>query len=111
MMQISVIIRTELWSERLRANLVSLAQQTLGSSDFEVLLVDSSLERLEDKLAHMTLPYSWKVIKQSGDSPGTGFNRGVESACGQSCLFLGEDIVADPGQSSDQPGRISGQPA
>ncbi len=97
MMQVSVIIQTSRWSERLRANLESLAQQTLESSDFEVILVDHSLENLQDRLSQMHLPYSWEVIKHADGSPGTVLNRGVEAASGRFCLFLREYLVADPG--------------
>jgi len=97
MMQVSVIIQTRGWSERLEGNLESLAQQTLESSDFEVILLDYSLENLEDRLAQMALPCSWSVIKQAGSSWGTALNRGVEAASGRFCLFLRDDIKADPG--------------
>jgi peptidoglycan/xylan/chitin deacetylase (PgdA/CDA1 family) len=97
MMQLSVIIQTKGWSERLRANLVSLTQQTLESTDFEVLLVNYSLESLEPRLGQMALPYSTRVIKHPEGSPGTAFIRGVEAARGRFCLFLREDLVGDPG--------------
>jgi peptidoglycan/xylan/chitin deacetylase (PgdA/CDA1 family)/GT2 family glycosyltransferase len=97
MTQLSVILQTERWNERLRACLEALAHQTLDRHDFEVIVVDHSNAGLEAGLAQMALPYSCKAVRATGSNPGQGFKQGVEAAGGRFCLFIKEDQIAAPG--------------
>ena len=97
MTQISVIIQTESWNESLRANLESLACQTLEYPDFEVLLTTHTADPLEAGLTRMALPYSCRLIRLAEGGSGANLYQGVEATTGRFCLFLKEDQITAPG--------------
>lgn len=97
MIEISVIIPTHNRAERLRACLEALTQQTQSSNDFEVIVVvDGSTDHTRELLATMTTPYSLTVIWQRNQGQNVARNQGVAVARGRYCLFLDDDIIAEP---------------
>ncbi len=97
MIEISIIIPTYNRSERLRACLEALTQQTQSSSDFEVIVVvDGSTPDTLQLLTSLITPYSLVVISQNNLGQCRALNRGVEAAQGRYCLFLDDDMVASP---------------
>jgi glycosyltransferase involved in cell wall biosynthesis/peptidoglycan/xylan/chitin deacetylase (PgdA/CDA1 family) len=98
MSQLSVIIPTYNRAEMLRACLEALCQQTLPATDFEVIVVvDGSTDGTRQMLVNLAPPFELRAVWQENSGPGAARNRGVEAAAGRYCLFLDDDIIADPG--------------
>jgi glycosyltransferase involved in cell wall biosynthesis len=97
MPQLSIVIPTYNRAETLCACLEALCRQTQSAEDFEVIVVvDGSTDATSDKLANLSTPYRLQVICQRNSGQGVARNRGVEVASGRYCLFLDDDIIADP---------------
>ena len=97
MVAISVIIPTYNRAARLRACLDSLARQTQPASEFEVIvIVDGSTDETGETLSGLRTPYSLQVRWQSNAGQHVARNEGIEAAKGQYCLFLDDDVLADP---------------
>lgn len=97
MPQLSIIIPTYNRVETLCACLEALCRQTQSAEDFEVIVVvDGSTDGTCEMLTNLTTPYELRVYWQSRSGCGAARNRGVEVAAGRYCLFLDDDIIADP---------------
>jgi GT2 family glycosyltransferase/peptidoglycan/xylan/chitin deacetylase (PgdA/CDA1 family) len=98
MPQLSVIIATYNRSAPLRACLQALARQTLPASEFEVVVVvDGSTDATEAMLGSLEVPYPLRVIPQPNRGQAAAANRGLDESTGRWCLFLDDDIHAEPG--------------
>jgi glycosyltransferase involved in cell wall biosynthesis len=96
--ELSVIIPTYNRTDRLLACLEALSHQTQSASDFEVIVVvDGSTDGTREMLANLVVPYILRVIWQQNSGQCAALNHGVEAASGECCLFLDDDIIADPG--------------
>ncbi|MBB1126703.1 glycosyltransferase [Thiospirillum jenense] len=98
--QLSVIIPTYNRCDVLLRTLRALQAQTV--SGFEVIIIDdgstddtaAALEQWQQ--AHDSLPFSFKLIRQTNTKQGVARNRGLREAQGEFVLFLGDDIIPDP---------------
>lgn len=98
MFDVSVIVPTYNRAAMLRACLEALGRQTLPRAEFEVLVViDGSTDDTPAVLAGMTTPYALRVLSQAHGGQHTARNAGIAAANGEFCLFLDDDVVADPG--------------
>lgn len=97
MIELSVVIPTYNRMQRLRACLESLAHQTQPFDDFEVIVViDGATDGTALMLANLQMPYALKTVVQENQGQNVARNQGVEFAHGAYCLFLDDDIIADP---------------
>jgi glycosyltransferase involved in cell wall biosynthesis len=98
MVEVSVIIPTYNRAELLRACLTALGQQTQSPTDFEVIVVvDGSSDGTLEMLSHLTTPFRLQVLVQANSGAAVARNQGAREAAGALCLFLDDDIVAEPG--------------
>jgi glycosyltransferase involved in cell wall biosynthesis/peptidoglycan/xylan/chitin deacetylase (PgdA/CDA1 family) len=97
MIEMSVIIPTYNRVDRLQACLEALSHQTQPLSDFEVIVVvDGSNDGTVEMLESLSTPYTLIVLCQKNKGQHIARNNGVEHARGRYCLFLDDDIMADP---------------
>lgn len=97
MIELSVIIATYNRAGPLQACLEALCRQTESPMHYEVVVVvDGSTDATTEMLAQFTAPYQLRVCEQSNSGPGAARNHGVEVAAGTYCLFLDDDIIAEP---------------
>jgi len=97
MVAISVIIPTYNRVERLRACLEALARQTQPPEDFEVIVVvDGSTDNTTEMLSKFAASYPLKILYQENSGQNVARNHGATHARGQYCLFLDDDIMAEP---------------
>jgi glycosyltransferase involved in cell wall biosynthesis/peptidoglycan/xylan/chitin deacetylase (PgdA/CDA1 family) len=95
---LSVIIATYNRAASLRTCLEALRRQTLPAGEFEVLVVvDGSTDGTAAMLASLETPYSLRVLSQSNAGQPAAANNGLAQAGGEWCLFLDDDIYAEPG--------------
>ena len=98
MPELSVIIATYNRAASLRACLEALARQTLSAHEFEVVVVvDGATDATGAMLASLEMPYPLRVIHQRNLGQAAAANRGVQESTGTCCLFLDDDIQAEPG--------------
>jgi glycosyltransferase involved in cell wall biosynthesis/peptidoglycan/xylan/chitin deacetylase (PgdA/CDA1 family) len=94
---LSVIIPTFDRAGRLRACLQALAHQTQPTADFEVIVVvDGSTDETASMLAGLSTPFALTVLYQANSGQQIARNYGAAHARGLYCLFLDDDIVAEP---------------
>ena len=95
---LSVVIPTRDRPERLRENLLALAQQEAGDA-FEVIVVDDgSAAKLTAITANLpSLPYNLRLERQPPQGPAAARNLGIRLARGQRILLLGDDTRPAPG--------------
>jgi glycosyltransferase involved in cell wall biosynthesis/peptidoglycan/xylan/chitin deacetylase (PgdA/CDA1 family) len=97
MVELSVIIPTYNRAGRLQACLQALTHQTQTPGDFEVIVVvDGSTDETAEMLAELTTPYALNVLFQANQGQNVARNHGVSHARGWYCLFLDDDIIAEP---------------
>jgi peptidoglycan/xylan/chitin deacetylase (PgdA/CDA1 family)/GT2 family glycosyltransferase len=97
MVELSVVIPTYNRAGQLRAGLDALARQTRPAETFEVIVVvDGSVDDTREMLAGLAPPYALRVAFQKNSGQHVARNHGVRLATGRYCLFLDDDIVADP---------------
>lgn len=97
MIQLSVVIPTYNRAKRLQACLEALARQTQPPDDFEVIVVvDGSTDGTNEMLQSLVTPYSLKVLFQKNQGQHLARNHGIDHALGRYCLFLDDDIMAEP---------------
>ena len=97
MIEISVIIPTYNRAQQLRICLDALSSQTQPDADFEVVVVDDgSTDTTSTLLETLKTPYTLRFLKQEHSGQQNARNRGAQAARGRYCLFLDDDIVADP---------------
>jgi len=93
---ISVVIATRNRAKALRDCLDALAEQTVPSSSYEVVIVDDgSTDGTRELLAGYTGRFRLCVERQGDEGEAAARNRGVRAAIGTYCLFLDDDAVAD----------------
>lgn len=94
---LTIIIPTYNRAERLQACLDALSRQTQPACDYEVIVVvDGSTDETVEKLAGLTTPYRLTVLYQANQGQHIARNHGVSHASGRYCLFLDDDIMAEP---------------
>jgi glycosyltransferase involved in cell wall biosynthesis len=97
MPDLSVVIPTHNGAERLRKCLESLIRQTLPPNSFEtIVVVDGSTDHTARMLEDLNPPFRLVVIQQNNQGAGAARNTGVAAARGTYCVFLDDDIIADP---------------
>ena len=98
MIETSVIIPTFNRADGLRACLEALRKQTADPDSFEVVVVDDgSGDETRAMLDALTEPYRLVIERQPNAGAGAARNRGVNAASGRWCIFVDDDILADPG--------------
>lgn len=94
---VSVVIATFNRAEQLRSCLDALARQTAGPDSFEVVVVDDgSTDETAAMLTDYQAPFRLRVERQANRGPGAARNRGIDVAAGAYCLFMDDDILAEP---------------
>lgn len=97
MIQLSVVIPTYNRAKRLQACLDALCAQTLPASEFEVIVVvDGSTDETVDMLKNYAAPYVLRTVWQENGGQPSALNHGIKQAHGQYCLFIDDDIYAEP---------------
>jgi glycosyltransferase involved in cell wall biosynthesis len=97
MIELSIIIPTYNRAGRLRGCLEALSRQTQPAGDFEVIVVvDGSTDGTAEMLRQFSAPYRLHTVWQENSGQPGALNRGISQAQGPYCLFLDDDIVADP---------------
>ena len=97
MIDLSVVIPTYNRSVRLKSCLEALARQTQSASDFEVIVViDGSTDDTVETLKKLNVPYLLRTVWQENKGQPSALNEGIKQASGRYCLFLDDDIIADP---------------
>jgi glycosyltransferase involved in cell wall biosynthesis/peptidoglycan/xylan/chitin deacetylase (PgdA/CDA1 family) len=97
MTELSIVIATFNRANDLRRCLDAIASQTAPPGTFEVVVVDDgSTDGTGEMLAGYTAPFRLRVERQPNRGQPAALNRGAAAAQGVHCLFLDDDIVADP---------------
>jgi peptidoglycan/xylan/chitin deacetylase (PgdA/CDA1 family)/glycosyltransferase involved in cell wall biosynthesis len=97
MPELSVIVPTYNRSDRLRACLQALAEQTQSCHDFEVIVVvDGATDDTMEMLAALQTPYALITLFQENLGQQVARNHGASMASGRYYLFIDDDIVAAP---------------
>jgi glycosyltransferase involved in cell wall biosynthesis/peptidoglycan/xylan/chitin deacetylase (PgdA/CDA1 family) len=95
--EISVVIATYNRASRLDRCLAALEKQTLDPERFEVVVVDDGSEdATQALLAAYDGPLHLRSERQANRGAGAARNRGIEIAAAPYCLFVDDDILADP---------------
>ena len=96
--EISVIIPTFDRADLVDRCLNALARQTAAPASYEVVVVDDgSTDRTRALLGSYDAPFSLRTQSQPNSGQASARNRAIEIARGRFCLFLDDDIEADPG--------------
>jgi glycosyltransferase involved in cell wall biosynthesis len=94
---ISVIVPTFNRADVLTSCLDALAAQTAPADSFEVIVVDDgSSDRTADVIASFDPPFRLRAVRQSNAGQAAALNHGIRLAEGRFCLFLDDDVFADP---------------
>lgn len=94
---VSVIISTFERCGLLRQALSSLAQQTLDSSQYEVVVcVDGSEDGTTEMLEEFAAPYSLRSVWQPNKGRAGACNTGTTLAGGELLIFLDDDMEPAP---------------
>jgi peptidoglycan/xylan/chitin deacetylase (PgdA/CDA1 family)/GT2 family glycosyltransferase len=97
MNELSVVIATRNRAGALRRCLDALADQTLPPASYEVVVVvDGSTDGAPELLARYTVQFDLRIEQQGHRGPAAARNRAVSAAAGEYCLFLEDDVVAEP---------------
>lgn len=99
MIDITVGICSRNRKDILRHVLLSLCDQTLDRSRFEVVLVDDGSDdgtaRMVEEVREQ-LPYSLSYLWQPHSALATARNTGIRAARGEVMLYIDDDVLADP---------------
>ena len=90
----SVVIPTRDRPDVIAKCLHRLSNQDLGSTGYEVIVVDDGSEVAVP--VEPTLRSNVRYLRQSPAGPATARNRGVRAASGEIVVFLGDDILVPP---------------
>jgi glycosyltransferase involved in cell wall biosynthesis len=94
---LSVIIPTRNRATMLQRCLTALANQSLPASEFEVIVVvDGSSDDTAEMLRAQTSPFSLTHVVQPNRGGAAARNEGVSRARAALCVFLDDDVLADP---------------
>lgn len=97
MVELSVIIPTYNRAGSLRTCLEALDRQTHPVAEYEVIVVvDGSTDGTAAMLRALSPRYRLRVVSQRNAGQPSALNRGIDAAAGTCCLFLDDDIVAEP---------------
>ncbi|HEU4648139.1 MAG TPA: glycosyltransferase family 2 protein [Gemmatimonadales bacterium] len=97
MVELSVIIPTYNRAGPLRTCLDALDRQTHPVAEYEVVVVvDGSTDGTDAMLRTLSPRYRFRVIRQRNAGQPSALNRGIDAATGTCCLFLDDDIIAEP---------------
>lgn len=99
-MQLSVIIPTYNRKDKLAKCLRALLAQTYPAEDFEIVVADDgSTDGTEGWVAGFIAGDLERIryFRQGNKGPAAARNLGVKNARGSIVLFLGDDIIAEPG--------------
>jgi glycosyltransferase involved in cell wall biosynthesis/peptidoglycan/xylan/chitin deacetylase (PgdA/CDA1 family) len=97
LVELSVIIPTYNRAAMLRSCLEAFARQTQPTTDFEVIVVvDGSTDGTCAMLADFRAPFALRTYCQSNSGQSAALNRGAAEAQGRYCLFVDDDIAAEP---------------
>lgn len=95
---LSIVIPTYNRSRQLEACLRLLAAQTASPERYEVVVVDDGSEDdTQDVLARLKTPYRLRFERQENQGEAAARNRALELVAGHICLFIDDDILAEPG--------------
>jgi GT2 family glycosyltransferase/peptidoglycan/xylan/chitin deacetylase (PgdA/CDA1 family) len=110
--EISIVLPTFNRSADLRRCLDALAAQSAGAGAFEVLVVDDgSTDETPELLRTYEAPFDLRPIRQENSGQTRARNRGIELASAATCLFLDDDVIADPGLVAEhRRAHASGEP-
>ena len=93
----SVVIPSYNNGHLLSMGLPALVQQTVPVGEFEVLVVDDgSTDDTQNRFISLSLPESFRYIRQSNQGAAAARNRGAADARGDILVFLDSDVVPDP---------------
>ena len=96
-MTLSVIIPTHNRRTQLLRCLESLARQEGVTTSVEVLVVlDGCTDDTSDALRSVRIPFTLRVLERPNGGPAAARNSGLSGASGEICVFLDDDIIADP---------------
>ena len=97
MVELSIVVPTYNRARLLRACLAALAAQTAAPGDFEVIVVvDGSTDGTLAMLQQVQTPYRLVVDVRPNGGAARARNQGAALARGRACLFLDDDILAEP---------------
>jgi glycosyltransferase involved in cell wall biosynthesis len=109
--RLSVIIPTYQRRALLERLLRSLFEQTLASSDFEVIVVvDGSQDGTRELLAGLAAPFRLRGLWQNNQGSAAARNAGLAAAEGEVVVILDDDMQAAPGLLAAHLGAHAGQP-
>lgn len=102
-MNVSFVIPTHNRTSMLMTSLRALSRECQGSVPFEVIVVDdgstdSTARDVEALRRELSMPV--ELLQQSSCGPAVARNRGVEAAQSELIVFLGDDIIVQPGYVS-----------
>jgi GT2 family glycosyltransferase len=99
-MQISVVIPTYNRCSVLMRTLEALHDPLLQTSTYEVIVVDDgSTDATPTMIPDLASSSSYKLLymRQANRGPAAARNRGIAAASGDLILFIGDDIIPQPG--------------
>jgi GT2 family glycosyltransferase len=90
----SIIIPTYNRVDRLRRVLRAIAGQTVGSGEFEVIVIsDGSTDGTDEFLRNATTAFQMVPVLRANAGPASARNAGVRRATGQLLVFIDDDVV------------------
>lgn len=96
--RVSVVIATYGRPEKLLRLMERLADQTLPSRDYEVVVVDDgSPEPMAPHLEKLTTPFALHALVQANAGPASARHRGIEVARGDLLVIIDDDMHIEPG--------------
>ncbi len=94
---VSVIIPTYNRPKQIINTLASLAAQTIGPDQFEVIVVDDGSNESYAEVIGRSYGYSLRFIQQKNAGEAVARNTGARHARGRLLAFLDDDILVEPG--------------
>jgi peptidoglycan/xylan/chitin deacetylase (PgdA/CDA1 family)/GT2 family glycosyltransferase len=96
--RLSVIIPTRDRRELLLRCLAALREQTQDPDTFEVVVVDDhARDGSAEAVAALEVPFGLRVVQMTDETGiAAARNAGIDSARGDLCIFLDDDLIPDP---------------
>jgi glycosyltransferase involved in cell wall biosynthesis len=95
--QLSIVIASHNRRELLRRCLGALRAQSADPSRFEVIVADDgSSDGTAAMVAEFEAPFALRCLRLEKGGKSAATNAAIEAAEGHACLFLDDDIVAEP---------------